>query len=101
MSNILRKIGLWLLRISPYIIEFLKPWLARQADILWKEAFPLAVQIVRDLAKEPLTGWEKHSGAVAILRTRLLNSAKFTEDDLRTSDLQGIVLAAYRKEIAP
>jgi hypothetical protein len=92
--NFVQKLLLWILRISPVIIEAVRPMLQAQAVSLWREGMPIARDIVEDLwDNAEIDGEEKHWVAVNLLREELKMKLR---KDFQTLDLSEVVLKAYR-----
>jgi len=84
----------WVLRVSPIILQALRPILERQEGRVWKQALPLAEVIVRELAPRALDGLDKHKIAATSLRNEF---EALTGRAISIGDAQAIVLAAYNQ----
>jgi hypothetical protein len=82
-------------KVSPVILQDLKPILASAETQLWTTAYPLAVQIVVSVAKNGLNGFDAHSAAVKQLEAAVLATGKTVLTSIEKLHLGQIILAAY------
>jgi hypothetical protein len=82
-------------KLSPVVLNDLKPILASVDDNLWNTAFPLAVQIVESVAKSGFSGFDAHSVAVKQLESMILAGYRTTLTAVEKLHLGQIILAAY------
>jgi hypothetical protein len=82
-------------KVSPIVLQDLKPILASADENLWKTAFPLAVQVVEQVFKSGITGFDAHSAAVKQLESAVIATGKITFTAVTRLHLGQIVLAAY------
>ncbi len=82
-------------KVSPYVLQQLKPILATAEGSIWKAAYPLAVAIVADLAKGNLQGLDKHKAAVLQLEQAMVAAGHIALGQVAHVHWGQIILAAY------
>jgi hypothetical protein len=90
-------------KAAPVIAAKLGPILRAQSIALWEAAYPLALNIVRNLASKPHAdtseGLAKHAAAVLQLKEQLQASEKAIAGGISSLDLGLIVQAAYTEVV--
>lgn len=100
MNTILIILASLFIKASPAVLKAMSPILASASKSMWKLAFPIAEQIVQDVEKSGLAGFEKHKTAVLELEKQLLATGKVAAAQISHLHLGQIVLAAFAHKVA-
>ncbi len=82
-------------KVSPFVLIQMRPILVSAEQNLWITAYPIAVQLVKQLEAGNLSGLDKHSTAVTQLEAALVATGKIVVTGVVRLHLGQIVLAAY------
>ncbi len=63
-------------KVSPFVLIQMRPILVSAEQNLWITAYPIAVQLVKQLEAGNLSGLDKHSTAVTQLEAALVATGK-------------------------
>jgi hypothetical protein len=88
-------VGYVLTHVSPFVLAKIKPILISAGEEFWKVAYPLAVDIVKELESQTMSGWDKHKTAVQNLKAAVIATGKFAEKEIEDLHLGQIILVAF------